>query len=1001
MRKIRKKFSLFFIILLLLIISGLLFYFLKDKPSADAINSVRPLPYMVHWNATHVPEMIGMAERGHSVVPTFPSDSHPTWDNYSPKDLLKIKQLDLPIDMIGGQWESKLYTDSQYTDIDRDTTSDVFTGSDPLTSENPNNIFTDNTFTKDGIRRLDPIGPEGQIEKWREVGRYYAGFKSFKFLQEIYPNPSSVILAGNNEARVVFGTSAADLSKRFNELYPNIKTQIPNAFDRANFGNRVVGDGWIDRYGAMFQAWRDNIVSPSWKNLKFTSYLGYLNLSFRAIYTATWGTGASTFTSYEGDLLPDSDNTVPRLCYNFYVWDGSSPEIYLNFDGGDTHLYGPQFGSMNWVFAEEDAKRVNPDHYLEFSVWDGGSYAVNNGISPQRYAADIQYSAWIARPQAIREFRGASTWEEYLPQFLELTKITDRVHRNSVLRDFWQSGELVENPVGHHPYQNMVMANGFSDSEIKTKYGVGRWFYLFSDLDTPNRIDQDNDGDLDGFRDYDYANRAVTNVEIPVYSLALTKGEAPNRQWLVYTYSPTQDRTGVTITVPDFGDINVNSQIAGNFYLLDESSRSVTPISDEEAHLENLILNNKEPVIAPGGQFQISIVGAKDQYDYDFEIPTNLVWSATGGVIDQNGLYTAGDMSGDYQITIQSGEFIQNIPVKIKTLMSHWKFDENVGSYVSDSANESFGCYNYRNWDSDGKFGSAGSFDGNWYGVSCDANEQVLAPEEFTISAWFKKTPGGGGGYIFNASNANDSLGYYLKIDQNATTGILSVAFLGKWANLPIQEGEWHHIVAEYKPGQYAKLYLDGSALWQISNVPSEIIQGSDRVQIGKQLIGSVDQVRFYNQALSTDDVLNLYNESSNIPQISLPDSAITYPNRQLAIDASVTNANAFSWTKVSGPGSIVFGAPSSANTTFITDVAGSYTLRLEASNGTNSATRDIVVNVYKLADINNDGSVNEIDFTLLLFNWGSIPINRMSDINGDNITDVNDFTLLLFWWGR
>jgi len=869
----KKKILLVSAVLFLLIIFLLLANFLKNKVSADTLAQTHPLPYMVHWDGTRAREMLGLTQRGHAVIPTFPSNGQPTWDNYSVKDLLAVKKLNLPVDMIGPQWESTMYTDPQYTDIDRNTATNTFTGSSVLMSENPLNIFLDNTFTNSrGERKLDPIGPEGQIEKWRGVGRSYANLKSFKFLQEAYPNPPSVNLAGNNEAGVIFGTSAANLSKRFNQVYPNITTQIPDIYDLANFGNRVVGDGWIERYGAMFQTWRNETSNPTWKNLKFTSYLGYLSPAFRKIYTATWGTGMSTFSTYEGDLLPDTNNSVPRLCYNFYVWDGSSPEFYLNFDGGDTNLAAGQIGSMNWVFAEKAAKLVNPNHYLELSTWDGDSicqpdtinpyhWATNNGVSAARYAAAIQYATWVARPQAIREFRfTCDTWEKYLPQFLELTKIVDRVHQNSVLKDFWQNGELVENPVGHHPFQDMTMADGFSDTDIREKYGVGRWFYLYSNLDASKRT-ANGDGSLGGFKnDYDYRVPS-TNIEIPVFSLALVRGQAPTREWLVYSHSPKQDRTGVTVTVPGFGDISINPTIAGSFYLLKESDRSITAILDESAKVAHLISNFENPIVAPGAQLQLNIIGAKDQYDYDIAIPGNLHWSANGGVIDQTGLFTAGNIPGDFEVIVSSGDMSEKIPVRVGNLMGYWRFDGAAGSYVSDSSGRDNGCYNYRNWDSDGKFGSAGSFDGNWYGASCDADDLMLAPKELTISAWFKKTAGGGGGYIFNAVNANASLGYALSFNQEVSTGKTSIQFVGNVKYITIQEGEWHHLIAVYKAGQYAKLFMDGAMLLQDNTVSSAITKGTDRIQIGNNFIGSVDQVRLYNQALSDVEIQSLYNE--------------------------------------------------------------------------------------------------------------------------------------------
>lgn len=54
-----------------------------------------------------------------------------------------------------------------------------------------------------------------------------------------------------------------------------------------------------------------------------------------------------------------------------------------------------------------------------------------------------------------------------------------------------------------------------------------------------------------------------------------------------------------------------------------------------------------------------------------------------------------------------------------------------------------------------------------------------------------------------------------------------------------------------------------------------------------------------------------------------------------------------------------------------------------------------------KTGDINGDSKIDEMDFTLLLFNWGSNPGNHFADINADGSVSDSDFTILLYWWGK
>jgi hypothetical protein len=52
------------------------------------------------------------------------------------------------------------------------------------------------------------------------------------------------------------------------------------------------------------------------------------------------------------------------------------------------------------------------------------------------------------------------------------------------------------------------------------------------------------------------------------------------------------------------------------------------------------------------------------------------------------------------------------------------------------------------------------------------------------------------------------------------------------------------------------------------------------------------------------------------------------------------------------------------------------------------------------LVDLNGDGKVDIIDFSILLFNWG-IPKNEKADFNSDGRVDIIDFSIMLFYWGE
>lgn len=51
-------------------------------------------------------------------------------------------------------------------------------------------------------------------------------------------------------------------------------------------------------------------------------------------------------------------------------------------------------------------------------------------------------------------------------------------------------------------------------------------------------------------------------------------------------------------------------------------------------------------------------------------------------------------------------------------------------------------------------------------------------------------------------------------------------------------------------------------------------------------------------------------------------------------------------------------------------------------------------------ADINCDGKVNLVDFSILLFYWQQTnPANPRADINGSNFVNLTDFSIMLYYW--
>jgi PKD repeat protein len=124
-----------------------------------------------------------------------------------------------------------------------------------------------------------------------------------------------------------------------------------------------------------------------------------------------------------------------------------------------------------------------------------------------------------------------------------------------------------------------------------------------------------------------------------------------------------------------------------------------------------------------------------------------------------------------------------------------------------------------------------------------------------------------------------------------------------------------------------------------------------------------------------TDDVLIVVTPANQAPTVNAgPDQAITLPGMATiagtASDDGLPTPPATvttTWSKVSGPGTVTFANASALSTTATFSAAGSYTLRLTASDSLLSSTDDVVITV-SAAPINTAPTVNAgADLTITL----------------------------------
>jgi hypothetical protein len=525
----------------------------------------RPLPLVSHWNVGLIKgsfepdHQISLIQKGSHVLPwmAWPGGDPESerFRNYWAPLLGYCAKLKLPLSFRGTQWNAMLVA-KEYRGGPEEQWAGVI---DPAG------------------KRIPRLSPFGAVEPWKDPAKVYVDDPGMKWAQEIYPNPPLVLWVSNNEPPDLRWAKHGPLeeqSKRYLDLYGKGRSD--------EFKRKVVAKGWMERYSVMFKAMREALVNETWrKNVRFVGYGAF---------------GPSHIGRWDGwkvySLITD-EWTDP----DWHFWQGGSPSYYTHNwnDNRDHWVFSTQVQSMNWIFMLEEAWSVNPDFWWEISTWDGNNVkSWMNGLaverpedlvgrsaegltpeqrkrvdkellkqckalqymmdgqdySPERTLGWVQFGIWLLRPRAVREFRGHTTpLAPVKPYWLQTVRAVDRVWSNETLQEFWRHGELVHNFAHRHPYQ----------TDIPKKYKkIHRWFLLDTSLDPPRPWDQ--------------------KTNIPVFGLALVRGEVGGRQWLLYAHSPLRSREEVEITIPEFGKVTVDAPRAGAFYAVEEKTRKVTEI---------------------------------------------------------------------------------------------------------------------------------------------------------------------------------------------------------------------------------------------------------------------------------------------------------------------------------------------------------------------------------------------------------------------------------------
>jgi hypothetical protein len=255
-------------------------------------------------------------------------------------------------------------------------------------------------------------------------------------------------------------------------------------------------------------------------------------------------------------------------------------------------------------------------------------------------------------------------------------------------------------------------------------------------------------------------------------------------------------------------------------------------------------------------------------------------WADFKGKIDSLKIYnyalTPEEVKIDYN---QSSVVVLSNPKDINggaDPIGFWKLDENTGTTANDSSgNGNTGTLtNGPVWESNGKIGSAVTFDGSNDYINANIGSYFGSNNPLTVEAWVKVSattngpifgvtsspPGAGWNMPFLSINGNTVYGWIYNLTQISTT---------------VSDG-WHHLSLTYNPTAPGTtiFYVDGVEVGSTTGYYSgsgttdywtTYVSGVKPSGVNSYLNGTIDQVKIYNYARTQRQIMFDYNNGGPI----------------------------------------------------------------------------------------------------------------------------------------
>ncbi|KND48704.1 MAG: putative glucanase [Parcubacteria bacterium C7867-003] len=439
---------------------------------------------------------------------------------------------------------------------------------------------------------------------------------------------------------------------------------------------------------------------------------------------------------------------------------------------------------------------------------------------------------------------------------------------------------------------------------------------------------------------------------------------------------------------------------------------------------------------------------------------STLTWSATNATSctasgDWSGSKaTSGSQSvsptinSTYTITCTNsggGVATKSVNIKVAQLnpIAFWTLDQTSGTNALDTSGNSYNgtLFNYTgsSWTT-GKVSNALNFDGIDDQVKISNATALTSLTGLTVSAWVNPRGSGGNGsgagtIVSKRGVVGSSARFRLMMGSDGTSLQFNSAYStvgGSWktptGSLPLNS--WHHVVLTYTHedvNSIPKIYINGvlQTLTTLTTPSGTAISDDDIIYIGSRGInatsgvfdGTIDQVRIYEREISSGEVTNLYNSenSTGVIDFSLSSSGTAKVMQAKSVTSTITAtlAGGISGAVTFSASGLPTGAtasfsPTSCSPTCTTTLTlsslsttpvGNSTITVTGTAGTVSRTTTFTLDINYRGDINNDGIVNSLDWSLMNAKW--FTNDSGTDLNADGVVNAIDFSLLNANWFR